>query len=210
MDTVEINLGIVGPHSYAEQVQKTWHNWIDSTDPRGWDHQLKNEPVLNLYYERKWKLLKSDLGKGFGLDVIPHLGAALGNALTGVNTGVQARIGWHLPNDYGTFLIRPGSDTNAPLDDTDPRFNPATHRLGCHIFAGFNTSAVVRNIFLDGNTFRDSHSVDKKPVVVQGIAGLAVMVHRFKITYAYVYQTKEYDTQNEDQEYASITVSYSF
>jgi hypothetical protein len=78
------------------------------------------------------------------------------------------------------------------------------------LFAGFNTSAVLRNIFLDGNTFRDSHSVDKKPFVVQGIAGVAVIVHRFKITYAYVYQTKEYETQNEDQEYASMTVSYSF
>jgi hypothetical protein len=85
-----------------------------------------------------------------------------------------------------------------------------SHRLGCHFFAGFNTSAVLRNIFLDGNTFRDSHSVDKKPFVLQGIAGVAVIVHRFKITYAYVYQTKEYETQNEDQEYVSMTVSYSF
>jgi hypothetical protein len=210
MDTVEINLGIVGPHSYAEQVQKTWHKWIDTTDPKGWDHQLKDEPILNLHYERKWKLLKSDLGGGFGLDVIPHLGGALGNALTGVNTGTQARFGWHLPNDYGTFLIRPGSDTNAPMDDSDPRFYPVSHRLGCHVFAGVNASGVIRNIFLDGNTFRDSHAVDKKPFVVQGIAGVAVMVHRFKITYAYVYQTKEYKTQKEDQEYTSITVSYSF
>jgi len=45
---------------------------------------------------------------------------------------------------------------------------------------------------------------------VQGVAGVAVMVHRFKITYAYVYQTREYDIQRENQEYTSITVSYSF
>jgi hypothetical protein len=210
MDTVEINLGIVGPHSYAEQVQKTWHNWIDTTDPKGWDHQLKDEPILNLHYERKWKLLKSDFGKGFGFDFIPHLGAAVGNALTGVNTGAQARVGWHLPNDFGTFLIRPGSDSNAPMNDDDPRFYPVFHRLGCHLFAGINTSAVVRNIFLDGNTFRDSHSVDKKPFVLQGMAGVAFIVHRYKITCAYVYQTKAYDTQKDDQEYGSITVSYSF
>ena len=210
MDTFEINLGIVGPHSYAEQVQKTWHKWINATDPKGWAHQLKDEPIFNLYYERKWRLLKTDLGKEFGLDVIPHLGGALGNGLTGVNTGAQTRFGWHLPNDYGTFLIRPGSDTNAPMGDSDPRFYTASQRLGCHVFAGFNANAVIRNIFLDGNTFRDSHSVDKKPFVLQGVAGVAVLFHRFKITYAYVYQTKEYDTQNEAQEYTSITVSYSF
>jgi hypothetical protein len=210
MDSFDINLGIVGPHSYAEQVQKTWHKWIDTTEPKGWDHQLKDEPILNLHYERKWKLLKSDFRNGFGFDLIPHAGAALGNALTGVNTGAQARFGWHLPNDFGTFLIRPGSDTNAPMDKEDPRFYPVSQRLGCHVFAGANTSAVIRNIFLDGNTFRDSHSVDKKPLVLQGVAGVAFIVHRFKITYAYVYQTKEYDTQKEDQEYSSITVSYSF
>jgi len=210
MDSFEINIGIVGPHSYAEQVQKTWHKFIDTTEPKGWDHQLKDELILNLHYERKWKLLKSNFGKGVGFDLIPHAGAALGNALTGINTGAQARFGWHLPNDFGTFLIRPGSDTNAPMDEDDPRFYPVSPRLGCHVFAGVNASAVIRNIFLDGNTFRDSHSVDKKPLVVQGVAGVAVMVHRFKITYAYVYQTREYDIQQENQEYTSITVSYSF
>ena len=33
-------------------------------------------------------------------------------------------------------------------------------------------SAFAHNIFLDGNTFSDSHSVDKEPLVGQAIAGL--------------------------------------
>lgn len=210
MDTLEVDLGIVGPHSYAEEIQETWHRWIDSTEPRGWEHQLKDEPVLNLFYERKWRALRSEIGQGLAYDLIPHLGCSLGNAFTGANFGGQFRLGWNLPNDFGTFLIRPGSDTNAPMDEKDPRFFPAFNRFGVHVFAGLDGRAVLRNILLDGNTFLDSHSVDKKPFVLNTMVGVGVLVHRFKISYAYVLQTKEYETQREEQAYGAITISYSF
>ncbi|MBW2561068.1 MAG: DUF2219 family protein, partial [Deltaproteobacteria bacterium] len=58
-------------------------------------------------------------------------------------------------------MIRPGSDSNAPLDSTDPRLS-RPRRFGFHLFLAANGTAVAHNILLDGNTFRDSHSVDKK------------------------------------------------
>lgn len=210
MDTIEIDLGILGPHSYAETVQKNWHERIDSTDPKGWDNQLKDEPILNIFCERKWRVLQSEIGCGFAYDLIPHVGCCLGNAFIGANLGGQFRFGWNLPNDFGTFLIRPGSDTNAPMDKRDPRFFSAGPRLGIHVFAGLDAHIVARNILLDGNTFRDSHSVDKKPFVNRLMLGVGILIHRFKISYAHVYQTKEYDTQKEAQEYGAITVSFSF
>ena len=210
MDTLEFDLGIVGRHSYAEDCQKVVHEWIDSTDPEGWHNQLKDEPVLNIFYGRKWKLVQSGIGSGFGYDLIPHVGCALGNVATLANAGAQVRFGWNLPNDFGTFLIRPGSDSNAPLDKQDPRFFPRYHRIGIHLFAAVDGHAVLRNIFLDGNTFRDSHSVDKKPFVVNFGVGAGVIIYRFKITYAYVYRTKEFKTQKDEQEFGAITVSYTF
>lgn len=48
-------LGIVGPESYAEDIQKWWHQAVtDSPRPQGWAHQLKNELGLLLNLERKW------------------------------------------------------------------------------------------------------------------------------------------------------------
>jgi len=210
MDSLELDLGIVGPHSYAEQCQKAIHDWIDSTDPKGWDNQLKDEPVLNIFYGRKWKLMQSRVGHGFCYDMIPHMGCALGNAATFANAGAQIRFGWNLPSDFGTFLIRPGCDSNAPLDKQDPRFFPRYHQIGIHLFAGVDGHVVLRNIFLDGNTFRDSHSADKKHFVVDLVGGAGMIIHRFKITYTYVYKTKEYKTQKDEQKYGAITLSYSF
>jgi lipid A 3-O-deacylase len=42
------------------------------------------------------------------------------------------------------------------------------------------------------------------------MVGLGILIHRFKISYAYAYQTKEYDTQRDEQEYGAITVSATF
>jgi len=210
MDSLELDLGIVGPHSYAEQCQTKLHEWIDSTDPQGWDNQLKDEPVFNIFYERKWRLAHSMVRKGFNFDMIPHIGFGLGNVATFASTGTEFRFGWNLPNDFGTFLIRPGSDTNAPLDKSDPRFFPLYQRFGIHVFAAVDGQAVARNIFLDGNTFRDSHHVDKEPFVANFVAGIGIIIQRFKITYAYVYRTKEFKTQHNEQKYGSITLSVSY
>lgn len=210
MDTFELTLGIVGRHSYAQDCQVAIHRRIGSVKPRGWSHQIRDEPVLNLYLERKRKLFQNLADGGFGYDVIPHLGVAAGNVSTGVNLGGQARFGWNLPNDFGTYLIRPGSDSSAPLDDSDPRFNQQMKRLGIHLFCAVDGKVVVRNIFLDGNTFRDSHSVDKKYLVADLIAGVGVIIHRFKITYSYVYRTKEFKSQRGEQQFGSIALSCTF
>jgi hypothetical protein len=210
MDTLEFDIGIVGRHSYAEDCQKEIHKWTDSGDPKGWSHQLHDEPVLNIYFERKWRALQTRSSGGLGFDCIPHMGIAAGNAYTGINLGGQVRFGWNIPNDFGTYLIRPGSDSSAPVDDADPRFFRPFHRFGIHLFFAVDGNAVARNILLDGNTFWDSHSVDKKPFVADLIGGIGMIIHRFKITYSYVHRTKEFETQKDEQNFGAIAVSFTF
>jgi len=210
MDTLELGFGIVGPHSYAEDTQRIVHEWKGIDVPQGWDHQLKDEPILNVFVERRWKFAQADGVDGLGYDVIPNMGAGLGNALLNAHIGTQVRFGWNLPNDFGTNLIRPGSDTNAPIDETDPRFFSPHHRFGVHVLAGADGQLVLRNITLDGNTFRQSHSVDKEPLVASLMAGVGIIIYRFKITFAHVFKTKEFKTQRDEEEYGSITISYAF
>ena len=72
-----------------------------------------------------------------------------------------------------------------------------------------NARAVARNIFLDGNTFEDSHSVDRKPVVADVYAGMALLIDRWKLSYAQVFRTREFDGQPHHHEYGSLSLSYS-
>lgn len=210
MDTLEINAGIVGPHSYAEQMQFFFHKMIGSKEAEGWANQLKDEPVLDLFCDRKWKMVSSNFDSGFGFDVIPHAGLSVGNLLIAAVFGGEMRLGLNVPNDFGTFLIGPGSGTNAPINDKDLRFSSNPSPFGIHLFLGLDASATARDLLLDGNTFTESHSIHKKPLVYKYFGGFGILIHRLKITYANVRESKNFYAQKRVETYGSLTVSYSY
>lgn len=69
---------------------------------------------------------------------------------------------------------------------------------------------MLRDIFLDGNTFKESHSVDKNLLTAEILTGIGLIIDRFKISYAFVYQTKKFKQQEEADIFGTITVSYSY
>ncbi|MDO9264202.1 MAG: lipid A deacylase LpxR family protein [Desulfosalsimonadaceae bacterium] len=207
MDSVEMSLGLVGPSSYAEECQKAVHRAFDDIEPQGWDNQLKNEPILGLVYEHKNKITTPDVSGGLGYDFILNTGGGIGNALTYYNLGLMFRTGWNLPNDFGVMPIRPISSFNGSVVNTDTRLSS---KIGIQFFASVEGRVVLRNIFLDGNTFTDSHSVDKKPVVGDLMTGVNVNLGPGQLSFAYVTRSKEFETQHKAQKFASINLSYAY
>jgi hypothetical protein len=203
LDTVEMQLGMIGPLSLAEPTQKTVHELIDTTRPRGWSHQLDTEPGIALLAERKWRTPETKPGaRGIAFDVIPHLGAALGNVYTHVNAGAMARIGRNLAFDYGPPHIQPALSGLEAIDSGG--------EVGWYLFAGVEGRAVGRNIFLDGNTFSDSHSVDKHTLVGDFQVGAALVAGRFRIAYTHVFRTREFENQNEPDRFGAVSISARF
>ena len=209
LDTFEIQLGMVGPAALGEETQNFVHELRDFREAQGWDNQLKNEPGIILIAEHKDRLLQQNLYKRLGYDVISYYGAGAGNVYTYANTGVEVRFGWNVPIDFGSTRIRPGGDTNAPVDSSDPRFSN-TSPFSLHAFAGVTGNLVLRNIFLDGNTFTDSHSVDKRWVVGDLAVGVSLIYRRLKLSYTQVLRTREFDEQDNNHEFGSISLSYTF
>lgn len=210
LDLLALQTGIVGRHSYAKDIQRIVHKWTDSTSPNGWDHQLADEVGVNLVYERRWRFYGRALGNALGLDIVPHAGASLGNVQTYANAGVTGRLGFYLPSDFGVQLIRPGGTGNTPIDDLDPRVSPR-HHWSLFVFGGIDGRAVARDIFLDGNTFRDSPSVDKKPFVADLTYGVGFIAGRWQFTFTRVERTREFDGQREHSaRFGSIALSRAF
>ncbi len=209
-DSWEFSVGIVGPHSYAEQAQNTVHRWIGSTPVKGWDNQLKDELALEVVCESQWRLIESNSSRKFGYDLIPHLGVRLGNVQIYTNGGAEFRVGWNLANDFGTCPIRAGCEINSACRfDAD---NPSLgwRKKGIHLFFAVDSRLMLRDIFLDGNTFKDSHSVDKENFVADLMAGIGFIFGRFKASYAYVYRTKQFKQQEKEQVFGTLTLSYSY
>jgi len=205
MDSLEIQMGIVGPESFAEHNQKFVHRILGSKQPKGWNHQLKNEFGLAIIYDHKTRILSAN-PQSIGIDVITHLGWALGNVYTFADTGIEVRWGLNIPTDFGTSMIRPAGDSNAPVNDRDTRIS-CTNNFSLYMFTMINGCVVLRNIFLDGNTFTDSHSVDKKPFVGKIGAGIGMAYHRYKLSYVHVLRTKEFNHHNSSHVFGSIIFS---
>ncbi len=208
LDSYEVNLGVVGPWAYAKEGQDFVHRARHIGLFQGWSNQLGNEFGAQLVFERKYRtefLQHPEDRTGFGFDVIPHFGASLGNVATYANAGFELRAGWGLPDDFGTSPIRPAGDNSGPrANDSVRQFS---RPVGAHVFASLDGRGVARNIFLDGNTFRDSHSVTKEPFVADIAVGAAMNFGAYKLAYVRVFRTREFVGQVSAPKYGSITFS---
>ncbi|MCC9626120.1 lipid A deacylase LpxR family protein [Thalassospira sp. MA62] len=205
IDTLELTLGVVGPASLADKTQDFVHKVIDSPRPKGWDNQIKNEPIIGLTYERKYRSwFEADIS-GIEFDATPHASATIGNAFTNAEIGTMFRMGFDLPADYGPPRIRPslpGSDFFVPDLDDFP--------ISGYLFAGVSGRYVARDITLDGNTFANSSSVDKEPFVGDLQIGFAMIVGQARLTYTHVYRSPEFTAQSGADQFGSLSLSYRF
>ena len=209
LDSMEIQVGLVGPQSYAQFTQKAVHDLRGFESPEGWDNQLKNEPGLNFIYARKWRVFDIDLGNGLGGDVLALLGGSLGNIYTHANAGIETRFGLNVPLDFGESQIQPASSANAPVMAQYSRLS-GFEGYSLYLFASANGRAVLRDIFLDGNTLARSHSVDKEYFVGNVAVGIGMIIYRFKLSIAEVIRTREFHDQQGAQKFASIILSFTY
>lgn len=201
LDKVALEFGMVGPAALGEPVQNEYHKLIGVDTSKGWDNQLNNEPGINLIGERKWRH-KALRFFGLEADAIPHVGVSLGNVYTHMNGGLTLRIGQELYVDYGPPLIRPSLSGFGAI-------NPA-EKFSWYAFAGLDGRWVMRNIFLDGNTFTSSHSVDKKALVGDFVTGIAVTYNNVRVAFTHVMRSREFEKQSEPDRFGAITLSYRF
>ena len=208
MDTAELRLGIVGPSALGEQSQNETHRFRGFETAKGWQHQLKDEPTVGLTWTRNYRLNHEAVHNGWNWDALPYHSLTAGNALTQAAVGVELRYGYNLSGSFASSQIRHGSGIDAPLEDDERAQNAS--KLGYYIFTGVEGRAIARNIFLDGNTWKDSHSIDKKTFVGEVNIGAAIIYDGIRIAYNHVYKTEEFEGQSEGQQFGSITLSIPF
>jgi len=196
VDKLELVVGLVGPQSGAQSVQRTIHKWIGSDIPQGWDNQLHDETTVDLQYQRTWMLPLVDNN----IDLVPDIGFTLGTSQRNVQTGATLRIGSGLGADFGPPLIRPsaaGGQYFKPLQS-----------FYWYLFGGAHGRYVEHNIFLDGNTDHDSHSVRKNSWVGDLQAGLVMGIGNWRLTLTEILRSKEFEGQDDPDEFGAIAITY--
>ena len=197
LNSLELSVGVVGPASGAGEVQDWFHGLIGADDPQGWDFQLENELALMATYQRQWNARNRDLGP-FEIGFSPHAGFAVGNVFTYANGGATLRFGQDMEQDFGPPRIQP-SVPGAGLVGTDG--------WGWYVFASAEGRAVAQNIFLDGNTFVDSPSVDKHPFVADVQLGFVLGTGAVKLGYTHVFRTEEFEGQDDNAGFGAFSLT---
>ncbi len=204
LENFEIDVGIVGPGALARQTQNDFHQFIGVDQAQGWSHDLQTEPGGMLTYERLWRV--SLLGdRDNGVDIVPQLGATAGNVMTYGEAGALLRIGKNLRADYGPNRIRPA------LSGTD--YFDGDHLdgdLGFYVFVGTQGRVVGRNIFLDGNSFRPSPSVDKHTFVGDAQAGFSLFwSSAWRLDFSAVRRTREFVGQHSPDVIGTAAIAFT-
>lgn len=208
--SLTLNIGVVGPSAYAQETQDLVHELRDIPKAQGWDNQLDDELGIVLGYQRTWRLFTGERRAGWDWETLPYLGANLGNVNISAYGGAELRFGYNLPDDFGTETISAAATTSTPVEGMQRAARNRWTNFGTHLFLRGEGRAVARDIFLDGNTFGDSPSVDKLPFIGEVSAGLSVNYKDVKLTYAYVYRTEEFRGQDDGSTFGSLTLSIPF
>ncbi len=193
LDAYTLTVGVTGEASLAEASQRSSHHVLGHNDPQGWDHQLDFEPLLNLLYEHRWRVWDGRTTHTNG-DLIVSGSAAAGNMMTMVTSGVGVRWGHNVPDDF--FVPPPffGEETVGALP-YDPR---RSGTMAVYLSFSVDVAAFANLIYLDGNTFSDSHEVDHDHWYARAHLGLHVHVWRTAFAVSIVHATLPWDRPDGD------------
>ena len=207
LDSLVVQVGVVGPASLTEEYQKFVHDLLGVADPAGWEHQLSNEVGVQLNYQHKWRFVPTEIW-GIESSIIPYMGGEFGNIAIKANGGAGIRVGWNIPEDFGGSFIDDVGENGIPVRPNAIVGSSKTWSLNANFSAG--GSYVARDIFLDGNTFAESHSVEKHPFRAYGRFGISARYKSVSIDYLKVYNTEHYKNQGYGLKYGTICFSYLY
>jgi lipid A 3-O-deacylase len=235
--SLELDIGAVGPVAIGEYVQSGFHGILRAlngtetpVDPKGWEHQLGNQPGIQALYEGRRRIVQIKPDKVRYADFVPQVGGALGTVFVHAEAGAMLRVGYNVPDELGPIRIiavpemlqkdfrnisSVAADSGVQVASADPLqgFEDLRDRGPDWELFGFvrvKTRYVGFNTFLDGNLepFGPSHSVETEDLVDDLEIGGTLRFRKWRLTLSRVDREREFVGQSEGQKYGTLTLSY--
>lgn len=199
-DQFYVIAGVVGPASLAESTQKLVHHLTGSKKPRGWDNQLHNELVFSIGGQRSWRFDMTN-GNGFGTDFLTFASGSAGTFASEVAASAMIRFGSGLEETFPAVSILPGRDINPLAGAENEHF---------YMFLAAQGSYVFNDIFVDGNTFRSSHSVTLKHERFIVSAGAVWNWDKWGMLFSIAETSSTFEENDHNGRFGSLSISYRF
>ncbi len=191
--TSSVSLGIIGQAAGGHWIQETIHKWIGDTDPQGWNHQIKNDLVLN--YEAAIEKNLVHAGNYFLLNGFAS--ARAGTLSDKVSVGTVLILGKLNPAITSIF-----SGRKLKLE----KFN-------FHVYFQPMLNTVLYDATLQGGFFRSNPytlSFDQVDhFTFQGNAGLVFYIKSVYLEYFQSYLTEEFNS-GTDHHWGGVRIGVNF
>ncbi|NUY81429.1 lipid A deacylase LpxR family protein [Flavobacterium sp. MAH-1] len=191
-------VGVIGPSSMAEEVQRGIHGIFNYKPVQGWDYQIHDLIALQLNAFYSNPILKSEY-----IDLHAKANVFGGTAFVGTNASLLSRISLKpLLDIYDSALY--GASVNF-----DPDAFKNQSEFFFYIAPGFNYQAYDATI--EGSMFNDDSPITWDLVRARfiGEAGFKYRKNQWDLSYAFVYRGKEVDNWvNKGYFFGSIQVAW--
>jgi hypothetical protein len=193
MEHFELNLGVIGPLSQAEEMQRFIHRMMGIDAPEGWHSQLGNEFAADFTWMRKQKTDGLPFKNTSNFDSHIEYGFTAGSVHRNANLGLVLRWGYNLPNDFGPGRMEmPSSACGRTADD----------KSSAYLFTRVGGRAVLYDRFLSG--------LEEEPAVGLIQVGLVYRYKSLQVGYSQTFMTREYKEQPHADSIGTLTVTYYF
>jgi hypothetical protein len=166
-NSYQIEIGLTGPASGMEKVQKWMHHITGFDQPAGWKYQLPDELAVNLRYQRMQNipLLKE-------LDIVNTASVEAGTVSNRISEEITIRMGDFKTLDHSVFA-------NSRLS-WDNREQGLKRPIEFFLLCGMGVHYVLSDMFIQGSLVTGTPSpipATLRPWVTQARYGLMISTH---------------------------------
>ncbi|WP_251357976.1 lipid A deacylase LpxR family protein [Kangiella sp. TOML190] len=197
-DDVSLTLGVIGPASLAKETQIAVHDITGSDDPKGWGNQSSNEIVFQL---KRGRTFRNWVSENDTFDFLSRAELGIGTIDTSLAASATMRWGTSLENSFGSVPLQSSRVTN-----------PLAFKESWYFYMEVGANYRGYSVFLDGNTFADSNSVDYNNFTYGASIGFAYSWSNWSLTVAVADRdlgNDAFDTFETDYyKYGTVTLAW--
>ena len=200
--TTRFYAGATGEGSFAEEAQRWVHRVIRAPDPRGWDHQLREQLGANLFLDGQQRIPLTRRAGGLEADLMPRATVAVGNIFDHLEAGAQFRL--------GRLDSAPWGDPPIPSVRVASRAAggpSALEPVEVYVVTAVSGRVVAYDYSLQGDRARERFGIRPLPFVGTWEAGLGLALWRAKAEFRWVVRSPDFRPARELQGYGTLRVA---
>lgn len=197
-----ITLGMVGPSTHTDDIQKGFHKITKGSKPQGWHNQLGDDFLYNFAYSFGYKMYQTNLSnKKF--DIVSNIGFDVGNYNRAVNVGAMLRYGKNYPNNFNTVGRFLGSNEHKLLN-----LDSKNKKYGWSISYGLGYTYTD---YFYVNDYDKSYETDQIQNTITQVIAFDAYFEKYVISFTFKSSDFIFERQDDVKEnWGSVSLAYLF